>query len=83
MCRNIMSKRKHTLADSDRMKKRKQGQCKITQIPVPDGCEHPDPPYPELPRHEFTMGLIAPKGSGKTTTMINLLRLYKVSHLLS
>lgn len=51
--------------------------CKIIKVPVPKGCEHPDPPHPELPRHEFTMGLIAPKGSGKTTTIINLLRLYK------
>lgn len=51
--------------------------CKIIQVPVPTGCDHPEPPHPELPKHEFTMGLIAPKGSGKTTTMINLLRLYK------
>lgn len=72
-----MSKRKHTSGDSNQMKNRKQGQCKILPVPVPDDCEHPPPPFPELPRHEFTMGLIAPKGSGKTTTMINLLRLYK------
>jgi len=29
-----------------------------------------------MPIHEFTMGLIAPKGSGKTTTIINLLEIY-------
>jgi hypothetical protein len=30
-----------------------------------------------LPRHEFTMGLIAPKGAGKTTVLCNLLDFYR------
>ncbi len=47
----------------------------IKEVPVPD-ISHPEPPFPMLPKHEFTMGLIAPKGSGKTTTMINLLDIY-------
>lgn len=49
----------------------------IKPIPTPKGSEHPKPPFPELLQHEFTIGLIAPKGSGKTTTIINLLRMYK------
>jgi hypothetical protein len=40
------------------------------------GCQHP--PAPDvLLRHEFTLGLIAPKGAGKTTLILNLLRFYK------
>lgn len=51
---------------------------KIKAIPVPTGHEHPYPPYsPILPRHEFTWGVISPKGAGKTTFIINLLELYK------
>lgn len=49
---------------------------KIKEVPVPD-INHPDAKFEMLPRHEFTMGLIAPKGSGKTTTIINLLEMYK------
>lgn len=48
----------------------------ISEVPVPD-VDHPEPPFDMLPKHEFTMGLIAPKGSGKTTTMINLIEIYK------
>lgn len=47
----------------------------IREIPVPD-VHHPPAPFEELPRHEFTMGLIAPKGGGKTTTICNILRIY-------
>lgn len=47
----------------------------IEEVPVPN-INHPDPNYSVLPRHEFTMGLIAPKGSGKTTTIINLMNFY-------
>jgi len=52
---------------------------KVSKIPTPIGSEHPDPPhgYNIMPIHEFTMGLIAPKGKGKTTTIINLLRIYR------
>lgn len=48
----------------------------VLPIPVPD-VDHPDPPFMQLPKHEFTMGLIAPKGSGKTTMILNLLMFYK------
>lgn len=35
-------------------------------------------PHPQvLPQHEHTIGLIAPKGSGKTTLIANLLEFYK------
>jgi len=50
---------------------------KIKAIPTPKGSDHKPCKYPELPQHEFTLGIIAPKGSGKTTTIINLLRMYK------
>ena len=50
---------------------------KITAVPTPKGSDHKPVKFPELPQHEFTIGVIAPKGSGKTTTIINLLRLYK------
>ena len=49
----------------------------IKQIPVPLGNKHPPAPTNVLPHHEFTMGLIAPKGSGKTTLMCNILQFYK------
>lgn len=50
---------------------------RVTEIPVQVTAKHPDPPHEVLPRHEFTMGLIAPKGQGKTTLICNLLRFYK------
>lgn len=57
------------------MKSKKVAFPSIKEVPVPD-VNHPDPPYDMLPKHEFTMGLIAPKGSGKTTTLINLIDIY-------
>lgn len=48
----------------------------IKEIPVPKD-DHPESPNIILPKHEFTMGIIAPKGAGKTTLMINLLEYYK------
>ena len=50
---------------------------KVKEIPVPAKFKHPPAPNPMLPNHEFTMGLIAPKGSGKTTLICNLLEFYK------
>lgn len=50
---------------------------KVKPVPVPRGYNHPPPPNDVLPKHEFTMGLIAPKGAGKTTVVINLLDFYK------
>ncbi len=51
----------------------------IKKVPTPKGDEHIPPPHGErlMPVHEFTMGLIAPKGSGKTTTIVNLLEIYR------
>lgn len=48
----------------------------VKPIPVPLGFNHPDTPGNILPRHEFSMGIIAPKGSGKTTVIANLLKFY-------
>jgi len=52
-----------------------KGGLVIREVPVPD-VNHPPAPFEEVPRHEFTMGLIAPKGGGKTTTICNVLRIY-------
>lgn len=49
----------------------------VKPIPVPSAYKHPPPLHDVLPHHEFTLGLIAPKGAGKTTTIINLLKFYK------
>ena len=49
----------------------------VKPIPVPAKWKHPPPPNDALPKHEFTMGLIAPKGAGKTTVICNLLNFYK------
>lgn len=49
----------------------------VKAIPVPNAFNHPAPPSNILPRHEFTLGIIAPKGSGKTTLIANLLKFYK------
>lgn len=50
---------------------------KVKEIPCTKGASHPPVPSDVLPRHEFTMGIIAPKGSGKTTLIANLLMFYK------
>lgn len=39
----------------------------VKPIPVPLGFNHPAPPGDILPRHEFSCGIIAPKGSGKVS----------------
>jgi hypothetical protein len=49
----------------------------VRPIPVPAKWRHPPPPNDALPTHEFTLGLIAPKGAGKTTVICNLLNFYK------
>jgi hypothetical protein len=50
----------------------------VKAVPVPSSSKHPPVPNDEvLPQHEFTMGIIAPKGSGKTTVIANLLHFYR------
>lgn len=50
----------------------------VKPVPVPSSSHHPPPPGGDvLPKHEFTVGIIAPKGSGKTTVIANLLQFYK------
>jgi hypothetical protein len=49
----------------------------VKEIPIPKDAKHPPPPDPRLPKHEFSMALVAPKGSGKTTVLANLLNFYK------
>lgn len=50
----------------------------IEPIKEPPGAVHPDPPHPNLPFHEFSMLMVAPRGSGKTTLVLNLIsKLYK------
>jgi hypothetical protein len=50
----------------------------IRPVPVPVTAHHPNVPHAAvLPQHEFTAGLIAPKGSGKTTLIANLLDFYQ------
>jgi hypothetical protein len=51
---------------------------KLAVKPIPvSSIDHPLPPAEVLPRHEFSMGFIAPKGSGKTTCLIRLLDFYR------
>lgn len=55
--------------------KRTRATLDVRPIPVPVTAKHPPPPIGAgiLPDHEFTAGLIAPAGSGKTTLIANLL----------
>jgi len=45
----------------------------IVKVEPKDFKAHPEPKFPTCPQHEFTMLLIAPKGSGKTNLICNLL----------
>lgn len=58
-------------------KRKRDHPLQIRPVPIPADAHHPNVPHPEiLPQHEFTFGLIAPKGSGKTTVIANLLDFY-------
>jgi len=57
--------------------KRKQVCLKVIEIPVDKRAKHPEPPNDILPKHEFTMAIVSPKGAGKTTLICNLLNFYK------
>lgn len=45
----------------------------VKPIKEPSGAEHPPPLSDVLPTHEFSMLIIAPRGSGKTTLILNML----------
>ena len=49
----------------------------VRPVPVPLTAQHDESPHDVLPNHEFSMGLIAPKGAGKTTLICNLLNYFK------
>ena len=49
----------------------------VLPVPVPLTAQHDESPHEVLPNHEFSMGLIAPKGAGKTTLICNLLNYFK------
>jgi thymidine kinase len=63
----------------------KNSVLRVKEIPVPRSSCHEMPKHDVLPSHEFTLGLIgvwlcfilAPKGCGKTTMIVNLLEFYK------
>lgn len=61
------------------MKRKGEYSLTVKPVPVPQSAHHPPPPNGAdiLPNHEFTYGIIAPKGSGKTTVICNLLKFYK------
>lgn len=51
---------------------------KVVPLREPKGAEHPEPISDVLPKHEFSMLMIAPRGSGKTTLILNLVtKMYK------
>lgn len=62
--------------EKDKPIKRKHGSLQVKEIPQVIKGDHPDPPHDVLPKHPFTLGFIAPKGSGKTTTLVNIVVFY-------
>jgi hypothetical protein len=57
----------------------KDNPLKIKPIETNKKNVHPKAPHDALMDHEFTLGVIAPKGAGKTTVICNLLRFYRGS----
>lgn len=58
-------------------KRKREHTLKIKPVPIPVDAHHPLVPHHEvLPQHEFTMAVVAPKGSGKTTWIANILDFY-------
>jgi hypothetical protein len=49
----------------------------VEPIKLLDGMEHPIPPHELLLQHPFTLNFTSPKGAGKTTVILNLMRFYK------
>lgn len=46
---------------------------KVKEIKEPTGATHPPPVSEILPTHEFSLLLVAPRGQGKTTLLLNML----------
>ena len=68
---------KRELAKDDKPSKRARG-LEVKQIPIPLGSKHDPVPHSDvLPQHEFSWGIVAPKGAGKTTQLCNVLNYYK------
>lgn len=58
--------------------RRNGGVLRIGPVPVPAGAKHPTVPHAEvLLQHPFSLGIIAPKGHGKTTFIVNQLLFYR------
>lgn len=50
----------------------------VDEIKVDESLKHPEVAHPWLPQHEFSMLIVAPKGSGKTNFICNMiLKQYK------
>ena len=56
--------------------KRKLQDLSIDNIVAKDQYDHPEVYHPNLPQHAFSMLIIAPKGSGKTNFLCNLILKY-------
>ena len=55
------------------MNKRKLNNLDVDIVAPKDAHEHPAVYHRVLPQHEFSMLIVAPKGSGKTNFLCNLL----------
>lgn len=53
--------------------KRKSVSLDVVPIRTDDSLRHPDVPHKVLPQHEFALLIVAPKGSGKTNLICNLI----------
>lgn len=54
-------------------KNKKRIKLDIVPVKTDDSLKHPDVPHPVLPQHEFALLIVAPKGSGKTNLICNLI----------
>jgi O6-methylguanine-DNA--protein-cysteine methyltransferase len=59
--------------EGKKMKNKKLTDLAIDKIEQKDSFLHPQPYHPVLPAHEFSMLIVAPKGSGKTNFLVNLI----------
>lgn len=56
------------------MKSGSKADLKIDLIEKKNALHHPPASHPILPQHEFSMIIVAPKGSGKTNFICNLVK---------